>query len=366
MVSTRSHAADDLQQPETVQEGSTRAPSSIQVRSGTTSETNQADMAAQRASLEAEVRSRELALEIQRKEVRLAQLRAEEDRLRLQNLNLDSSRGISTSSTFGLPKPDPPHRFIGKNRGDYDQWARDCERFFKGNPVAFQLEPVKVMFATRYLGKLQLERWERVEPTLAENERNWLKLKESMLNSMGNPDERAQIAYDKIKKAYQGTKTPTELLNYLRGLWEDAGEDREEVQIKDYRAALGDKIRDRLNLSAKKFKTLAEVEEASNEAERWFKNIEKSQIRYNERKRSRSNPNDDGKSGESQRGRSSNRGRGNFYGRSRGYRGGRGGRGGRSQSNSGKSDKIVCYTCNEEGHKSPDCPKKGKEKPASQ
>ena len=47
-----------------------------------------------------------------------------------------------------------------------------------------------------------MDRWERVEPTLTQDERSWYTLKETMLDIMGNREERAQRAYEKIKKAY--------------------------------------------------------------------------------------------------------------------------------------------------------------------
>lgn len=275
---------------------------------------------------------------------------------------VESQTGL-TAAVVGiqLPKPNPPSKFESRNRTNWDNWARDCERFFRLSPQNFPSEVSKIVFATQYLGRLQMDRWERVEPTLTQDERNWATLKETMLDMMGNREERAQRAYEKIKKAYQGNKTPTEFLDYLRRLWDDAGEDRETHKMRDYRAALNYNIRNRLQLSARTFESLAELEEAANEAERWIKEGNKAQTNDKSHKRTYSKHDESQKDqGESRRGRGGYRGR---------YRYGRGGRSDSGKSNSDKkksNQPITCYSCNKEGHIAPNCPeKKSKETPTS-
>ena len=172
-----------------------------------------------------------------------------------------------------LPKSDPPTRFEGRDRAQLNSWARACERFFQGNSTLTS-PAAQVNFAIRWLGDDQLDFWERtsraIRGNLGEPELDWALLKATMLESLGSPFERKQIAREKIKNARQRHHTPTELLNYLKTQWEEldsraAIDDSNEDHIHDYYSALDPKIRERLDSIEQEWHSLVALEAKANQ-----------------------------------------------------------------------------------------------------
>ena len=88
-----------------------------------------------------------------------------------------------------------------------------------------------------------------------------------MLNALGSPQERKQVAYDCLKRAQQRpSQNPTDLLDYMRPLWEELGSSRTpEVQVLEYTAALREDIKKSLLLlPIDRRSTLPQVEEHAN------------------------------------------------------------------------------------------------------
>jgi len=300
-----------------------------------------------------------------RKRARIQSLRAERARLEAGGSSTPTSTTIEAPTrpgpipnmgyTVQLPKPEPPHRFTGRNRADWDHWVRDVERFLIGAPNSFPTEHSKVVFGAQYLGITQRDRWDRSEAALGLEEVTWEALKENMLDSMGNAEERAEKAYERIKSAQQGRYTPTELLQYLKSLWADADVRDEPAQMRDFKAALAPNIKSRVNLGAKRYDTLVGLEEAANEAHRWLK-------RYNpdgsERRERRLSPVRTPKhvivkaeSAVVRGDRPTLNARGSW----------RRDQGNSQRPQAGQKRDITCYGCGKPGHKRPDCPNKEKE-----
>lgn len=95
-----------------------------------------------------------------------------------------------------MPKPRVPHVFTGQGRADWDEWAWDCERFFRRNPIVFVLESAKCEFADEWLGRPQKLEWSRITAATAPNAITWEFMKDRMLNTMGTPRERNYDTHD--------------------------------------------------------------------------------------------------------------------------------------------------------------------------
>ena len=61
-----------------------------------------------------------------------------------------------------------------------------------------------------------------------------------MLNALGTPSERKQQAYETLKRTHQKPgQSPTDLLDYLRPLWEELGTSQTtELQVLEYISTL--------------------------------------------------------------------------------------------------------------------------------
>jgi hypothetical protein len=124
-----------------------------------------------------------------------------------------------------LPRPEPPQQFAKRNRAEYNRWERDCEGFFTRSAAHFVREQQKVDFGVMYISEPLKTLW-RAHCLVEEVSSpswipTWAGLKAVMLNSLGTPQERRRQAYEQIKGCRQRAgQSPTELLDYLRPLWE--------------------------------------------------------------------------------------------------------------------------------------------------
>ncbi|KAF2726431.1 hypothetical protein EJ04DRAFT_530282, partial [Polyplosphaeria fusca] len=153
-----------------------------------------------------------------------------------------------------LPRPEPPHVYKKKNRADYNMWT----------------EEEKVTFGLQYVSEMLKTVWDTYVTTERRRDAlwvlTWAVLKGKMLSSLGTLTERRQDAFDQIKKCkqHQG-QTPTELLNYLRPLWEEVGESSEARMVNEFVSALSENIRNDLAiLPQAQRETLPEMEEHVN------------------------------------------------------------------------------------------------------
>jgi Zinc knuckle len=178
-----------------------------------------------------------------------------------------------TALAFQLPKPEPPPRFEGKDRKELNAWIRGCEEFILGSP-ALTTPAHQVMFARRYLGQEQADFFDRASKAIPTEQREavltWSFLKETMLRTLGTPWEREQRARGKVREARQGKHSPTELLNYLKTLWEEinpttALNDGDEQHLHEFYSALDHRIRGRLELQPQKWTSLVDLESTANQ-----------------------------------------------------------------------------------------------------
>jgi hypothetical protein len=177
------------------------------------------------------------------------------------------ARGASSS----LPKPEPPHTYTKKNRREFNQWERDCESFFLRSPANFITEEHKVEFGSRYISENLKSLWrahcESRQRSSPQWQPQWSNLKTVMLDALGTPSERKQQAQEALKRCRQRSgQTPTDLLDYMRPLWEELGSAHSpELQVLEYISALHDNIRqDLFLLSEDRRNTIPSVEEQAN------------------------------------------------------------------------------------------------------
>ena len=182
----------------------------------------------------------------------------------------DSALKAGSSSRPNLPRPEPPHYFRKKDRRDYNMWVRDCEAYHVQAPSEFRWDDQKVAFGVQYISETLKALWD----THCNEERlgnvnwqpTWTGLKQKMLNALGTPAERRQVAYDTLKEYKQRPNhTPTEVLAHLRPLWEELEDRNPQRQTHEYVSALMDPIKkDLFLLAASQRSTLAQVEEQAN------------------------------------------------------------------------------------------------------
>ncbi|KAB2099711.1 hypothetical protein AG0111_0g12049 [Alternaria gaisen] len=255
-----------------------------------------------------------------------------------------------------LPRPEPPHVFKKKDRAEYNRWERDCEGYFKRSPLAFRTDQQKVDFGTMYISEPLKTLWKahctekslvlRWFPT-------WLGLKMVMLDSLGTPGERKQMAYEQLQRARQlQNQSPTELLDYLRPLWEELGtEYSPQLQLLSYMTALRPEIKEdieKLPISMRNH--LWQVEEQANIVYRRMhhkKHPKDPGPTSKEQKRQHGQPGPDGALREPRKPKPAKLAQS--------------GQPKRKQFGSEpRTKKVTCYNCGEPGHMSPDCknPKK--------
>lgn len=140
----------------------------------------------------------------------------------LQKVALQTKATLAEPSS-NLPRPDPPQLYQKHNRAEYNRWERDCEGYFVQSPTRFIVEARKIDFGLRYVAENLKTLW---QAHLASNLRaaplwtpTWAELKEVMLNALGTPAERRQVAYESLKRCRQRLgQSPTDLLDYMRPL----------------------------------------------------------------------------------------------------------------------------------------------------
>jgi len=162
-----------------------------------------------------------------------------------------------------LPKPKDPHTFEGRDRADFDRWSREVNRFFRLTPEAFTSETRKVDFAATYLGERQQEIWERHEDAVGRDNVTWELLRKIMLDSMGTEEERKQFAYDRLQRIKQGDQTPSELLDAMKKLWIEIQLKDVRMQLLQFKSALNDNIRWKIDLNQRVFTNLVDLEEVA-------------------------------------------------------------------------------------------------------
>jgi hypothetical protein len=170
-----------------------------------------------------------------------------------------------------LPRPEPPQTYSKRNRAEYNRWERDCESFFLRSPANFVVEAQKVEFGLRYVSETLKTLWKlhcdanfHRTPLWTPT---WANVKQVMLGALGTPAERQQTAFESLKRCRQrSNQSPTDLLDYMRLLWEELGASRTpEVQVLEYITALLPQIqRDLFLLPVDRRDTLPQVEEHAN------------------------------------------------------------------------------------------------------
>jgi hypothetical protein len=118
-------------------------------------------------------------------------------------------------------------------------------------------EPLKTLWQAHVNSALSTPGW---IPT-------WTSLKGVMLNSLGTPEERAQIAFEQLAKAKQRpNQSPTELMDYLRPIWEELGNSYPpQLQVLSYLSSLQTEIRNDIErLPILMRSTLPQIEEQAN------------------------------------------------------------------------------------------------------
>ncbi|KAH5464137.1 hypothetical protein HBI55_254540 [Parastagonospora nodorum] len=261
--------------------------------------------------------------------------------------------GPSQSNALGsLPKPEPPTRFEKKNRAQYNRWERDCESYFVTSPRAFPTEASMVAFGLRYVSENMRTLWDsHCSPSATSLgwTPTWVELKAVMLNSLGTPAERFQEAYDRIRLARQKpNQSPTDLLDYLRPLWEELGLANTEVmKVTQYYSALRQDIQDDLaKIPVERRSTLATLEEQANMVWRRVTRHRTAvdiPVRTPHSRPRKVSPNAEGARNPPKKAK--------HTGMS--HNGPK-----RALASGAKSDhsKLTCYNCNKVGHISPDCP----------
>ncbi|CAN9371360.1 unnamed protein product [Alternaria alternata] len=372
------YEAEQVQQPQPGNEGHQRSPSVLERidehRSNasvspppreSTLTPEEAHSDPEGAILDAELARLRTWKANQLKRVELAKLRSLYDRVTAGDLEAleeelrpgSSTRLTQPSTTSGLPRPEPPQVFSKANRAQYNRWERDCESYFLRVPQSFGTEVQRVDFGTMYISESLKTLWQAHQ--LAEMYKQpswtplWVDLKAVMLNALGSPQERKQVAYDCLKRAQQRpSQNPTDLLDYMRPLWEELGSSRTpEVQVLEYTAALREDIKKSLLLlPIDRRSTLPQVEEHANLIFR-----QKSQgVEHKQQPPNKEGyrPNHDhGKSrGAGKTPKNAKRARSSHSSPKRGKMG----------YHDTTNKLVVCYGCGEEGHYKSDCPKADK------
>jgi hypothetical protein len=251
-----------------------------------------------------------------------------------------------------LPRPQPPQQFSKRNRAEYNRWERDCEGFFTRSSANFVREQQKVDFGVMYISEPLKTLWRAhclVEQTVfLAWIPMWASLKTVMFNSLGTPQERRRLAYEQLKSCRQRVgQSLTELLDYLRPLWEELGPTvTPELQVIEYTSALRIEIqRDLERLPVTMRSTIPMIEEQANIIYRRTPSSRDHRDHSGKQKPNRQRTGSDGSEGDGKPLKKLKKLRGYQTGPKRGKR----------TESSTTQRPITCYNCGQSGHKSFDC-----------
>jgi hypothetical protein len=176
----------------------------------------------------------------------------------------------------------------------------------------------------------------------------WASLKAVMLNSLGTPQERRKLAYEQLKSCRQRVgQSPTELLDYLRPLWEELGPTvTPELQVIEYTSALRMEIqRDLERLPVTMRNTIPMIEEQANIIHRRTAPARDQKDHSGRQKSNRPRTGSDGSEGDGKPPKKSKRPRVHQSGPKRG----------KKTESSTTPRPITCFNCGQSEHKSFDC-----------
>jgi hypothetical protein len=176
----------------------------------------------------------------------------------------------------------------------------------------------------------------------------WASLKAVMLNSLGTPQERRKLAYEQLKSCRQRSgQSPTELLDYLRPLWEELGPTvTPELQVIEYMLALRIDIqRDLERLPVTMRNTIPMIEEQANIIYRRTPSARDQKDHSGKQKPNRPRRGSDGSEGDGKPPKKSKRPKAEHNGP----------KWGRKPEASTTPRPITCFNCGQPGHKSFDC-----------
>jgi hypothetical protein len=258
----------------------------------------------------------------------------------------------ATMPSASLPKPEPPTKFEKRDRAQYNRWVRDCEGYFERSHANFQFEKQKVDFGVMYVSNPLRTLWETnilVHTTATPGwVPTWMELKSVMLNSLGTPAERRKLAYDAIRKVRQDAgRSPTDLLDDMRPLWEELGPAvTPELQMLEYTSALRPDIQadlERLPLVMRS--NLAMIEEQANIIYRRKNQNRESRDQPNKNKQQRPRAGSNGLGGDAKPPKKAKK-----HGMVK-----NGPKRGKTPHSDEPSEPIKCYNCGQPGHKRFEC-----------
>jgi hypothetical protein len=169
------------------------------------------------------------------------------DTAALDEVSVSSTGNIEFNTTTQrpyLPPASAPTNYRAKSRAEFNAYVRDCEDVFERNPLMFKTDDQKVGFSKQYLDDQRKAIWKKYcEEMKTKHDQDWYPtwddLKDRMLNCLGTPLQRKLKAHNTIKACHQRThQSPTELLDYLQPLWDEAEVIDPDQQLADYITAL--------------------------------------------------------------------------------------------------------------------------------
>jgi hypothetical protein len=274
----------------------------------------------------------------------------------LDEVKISSTGAVELQSTPARPHLPPavaPTTYKAKSRTEYNAYVRDCEDAFAQSSVYFRPDDKKISFALQYLDHTRKSVWkghctDSIQTHGTAWKPTWAVLKERMLQCLGTPLQRQLKAREAIKICQQrSNQTPSELLEYLQPLWDEAEVVDGRQQVADFITAMDPQLKKYLGVTSDLHElTLSKVEEKASNLYQSF-GVAKKDHQKPERPNKRKND-EKGDKEEHSDPKKANKGRnGSKRGRPR-Y--------GKYQEG------IKCFNCNRMGHYAADCRSKPREK----